>query len=42
MVNSGIKSFYPVIEGAYVDTKNWYMKGTELWAEFGSKIPFGM
>jgi hypothetical protein len=33
--------FYPVIEGAYVNTKNWYRKGTDLWAEFGDEIPFG-
>jgi hypothetical protein len=24
-----------------VNTKNWYMKGTDLWAEFGDEIPFG-
>jgi hypothetical protein len=41
MVNSGIKSFYPVIEGAYVNNKNWYRKGADLWAEFGDEIPFG-
>jgi hypothetical protein len=28
-------TFYPVIEGAYVNTKNWYKKETDLWAEFG-------
>jgi hypothetical protein len=33
--------FYPVIEGAYVNTKNWYKKETDLWAEFGKETPFG-
>jgi hypothetical protein len=23
------------------NTKNWYKKGTDLWAEFGNEIPFG-
>jgi hypothetical protein len=26
---------------AVVNTKNWYKKGTDLWAEFGSEMPFG-
>jgi hypothetical protein len=34
-------TFYLVIEGAYVNTKNWYRKGTDLWAEFGRRAPFG-
>jgi hypothetical protein len=34
-------TFYPVIEGAYVNTKNWYREETDLWAEFGSRAPFG-
>jgi hypothetical protein len=34
-------TFYPVIEGAYVNTKNWYGKETDLWAEFGKETPFG-
>jgi hypothetical protein len=25
---------------AGVNTKNWYWKGTDLWAEFGDEIPF--
>jgi hypothetical protein len=29
------------MEGAYVNTKNWYRKETDLWADFGNKIPFG-
>jgi hypothetical protein len=33
--------FYPVIEGAYVNTKNWYREKTDLWAEFGRRAPFG-
>jgi hypothetical protein len=33
-------TFYPVIEGPYVNTKNWYRKETDLWAEFGKKTPF--
>jgi hypothetical protein len=33
--------FCPVIEGAYVNTKNWYKKETDLWAEFGKETPFG-
>jgi hypothetical protein len=24
-----------------VNTKNWYRKGTDLWAEFGKEMPFG-
>jgi hypothetical protein len=34
-------TFYPVIEGAYVNTKNWYRKETDMWAEFGKETPFG-
>jgi hypothetical protein len=34
-------TFYPIIEGAYVNTKNWYRKETDLWAEFGKGTPFG-
>jgi hypothetical protein len=34
-------TFYPVIEGAYVNTKNWYRKGTGFWAEFGKGASFG-
>jgi hypothetical protein len=34
-------TFYPVIEGAYVNTKNWYMKETDMWAKFGIRAPFG-
>jgi hypothetical protein len=30
-----------VIEGEYVNTKNWYRKETDLWAEFGDEMPFG-
>jgi hypothetical protein len=42
MVNFGKKiTFYLVIEGAYVKTKNWYRKETDLWAEFGIETPFG-
>jgi hypothetical protein len=33
--------FYPVIEGAYVNPKNCYMKETDMWAEFGRGVPFG-
>jgi hypothetical protein len=33
-------TIYPVIEGAYVNTKNWYRKETDLWA-FGKRAPFG-
>jgi hypothetical protein len=33
--------FYPVIEGAYVNTENWYRKETDLWAEFGRRVAFG-
>jgi hypothetical protein len=36
-----IITFYPVIEGAYVNTKNWYRKDTDMWAEFGRRAPFG-
>jgi hypothetical protein len=32
---------YPEIEGAYVNTKKWYRKETNLWAEFGRRAPFG-
>jgi hypothetical protein len=24
-----------------VNTKNWYRKGTDLWADFGNEMPFG-
>jgi hypothetical protein len=34
-------TFYPIIEGAYVNTKNWYKEETDLWAEFGRRAPFG-
>jgi ribosomal protein S14 len=34
-------TFYPIIEGAYVNTKNWYREETDLWVEFGKKTPFG-
>jgi hypothetical protein len=34
-------TFYPVIEEAYVNTKIWYRKETDLWAEFGKETPFG-
>jgi hypothetical protein len=34
-------TFYPVIEGAYVNTENWYRKETDLWAEFGKETLFG-
>jgi hypothetical protein len=34
-------TFYPVIEWAYVITKNWYREETDLWAEFGKRTPFG-
>jgi hypothetical protein len=34
-------TFYPVIEGAYVNIKNWYRKESDLWAEFGKETPFG-
>jgi hypothetical protein len=33
--------FYPVIEGAYVNTQNWYREETDLWAEFGRRVPLG-
>jgi hypothetical protein len=33
-------TFYLVIEGAYVNTKNWYRKETDLWAGFGKETPF--
>jgi hypothetical protein len=34
-------TFYPVIKGAYVNTKNWYREETDMWAEFGRRTPFG-
>jgi hypothetical protein len=34
-------TFYPIIEGAYVNTKNWYRRKTDLWAEFGKETPIG-
>jgi hypothetical protein len=33
-------TFYPIIEGAYVNTKNWYREETEKLAEFGRRAPF--
>jgi hypothetical protein len=34
-------TFYPVIQGAYVNTKNWYREEADMWAEFGRRAPFG-
>jgi hypothetical protein len=34
--NDGFPAF-----SAHVNTKNWYRKGTDLWAEFGKGAPFG-
>jgi hypothetical protein len=34
-------TFYPIIEGVYVNTKNWYREETNMWAEFGRRAPFG-
>jgi hypothetical protein len=34
-------TFYPVMEGAYVNTKNWYREETDMWAKFGRRAPFG-
>ena len=34
-------TFYPEIEGACVNTKNWYKGETDMWAELGRKTPFG-
>jgi hypothetical protein len=33
-------TFYPIIEGAYVNTKNWYREKTDMWAKFGRRAPF--
>jgi hypothetical protein len=33
-------TFYLVIEGAYVNTKNRYREKTDMWAEFGRRAPF--
>jgi hypothetical protein len=33
-------TFHPIIEGAYVNTKNWYREETDMWAEFGRRAPF--
>jgi hypothetical protein len=33
-------TFYPVIEGAYVNTKNRYREETDMWAEFGRRALF--
>jgi hypothetical protein len=29
------------IKSIYVNTKKWYREGTDLWAEFGRRAPFG-
>jgi hypothetical protein len=34
-------TFYPVIEGVYVNSKKWYREETDMWAEFGRKTLFG-
>jgi hypothetical protein len=34
-------TFYPVIKGAYVNTKNWYREKTDMGPEFGRRVPFG-
>jgi hypothetical protein len=36
---SGSFSLYPI--SSTVNTKNWYRKGTDLWAKFGKEMPFG-
>jgi hypothetical protein len=28
------------LEGAGVNTKNWYRKETDMWSEFGRRVPF--
>jgi hypothetical protein len=30
-----------VVPALSVNTKNWYRKGTDLWAKFGNEMPFG-
>jgi hypothetical protein len=30
-----------IVEDNSVNTKNWYRKETDLWAEFGRGVPFG-
>jgi hypothetical protein len=35
-------TFYPVIEGAYVNTKIWYRKESDLWVQPGEKDPSGV
>jgi hypothetical protein len=34
------KKMVPNINVLSVNTKNWYRKGTDLWAEFGNEMPF--
>jgi hypothetical protein len=33
--------YIPATRSKIVNTKNWYRKETDLWAEFGKKTPFG-
>jgi hypothetical protein len=42
MVNFGIKSLLSRNWRGICYTKNWYRKGTDLWAEFGKETPFNM
>jgi hypothetical protein len=39
---SGMLHFAPVYTPTMllVNTKKWYRRGTDLWAEFGDEIPF--
>jgi hypothetical protein len=34
-------SFQRCMMDVFVNTKKWYRRGTDLWAEFGDEIPFG-
>jgi hypothetical protein len=36
-----IGSLRPIIHKTTVNTKNWYRKKTDLWAEFGKETSFG-
>jgi hypothetical protein len=31
----------PALGRLIINTKNWYRRGTDLWAEFGKEAPFG-
>jgi hypothetical protein len=40
-LNLRLSTFRSTFDRGIVNTKNWYRKETDLWAEFGKEISFG-